>query len=541
MTRLLPLLLFVAASSALAADASFSDLLRTPDAVTVVTETGRAEMTREGDVFKNATVTLATKKKGDGLTVFVKAPGVALKHFIIRWNGSRPVDGWKFMGDAWERAYGDLEWKPADANRMFPWYFLASDGKSTHGFGVMVQPAATCGWTAHANSTTLDIDMRNGGAGVLLGNRQLEVCTIVQREGRVGETPFTAAREFCRKMCPKPRLPKEPVYGFNDWYCDYGINSAQSVRDYTDFLMRLAPKKGAKPFMVIDDGWQPGRAGNGGGAAWDTNNEHFAPSMPAIAADIKSRGARPGIWVRLLLAETRHPANWRLPANKAALDPSVPEVRARIRETVARIHSWGFELIKHDFSTIDFSQGINRTGPDGNATWHFADQSRTTAEIIRGYYEDVRAGAGANTIVIGCNTIGHLSAGIFEVSRTGDDTSGREWSRTRKMGVNCLAFRAPQHDTFFAADADCVGLTEAEQIPWKYNGQWLDLVARSGTPLFISLKKGALTPEQEKEVAAALAIAAKPQPLGEPLDWMETRLPTHWKLMGEEKTYDWGK
>jgi alpha-galactosidase len=540
--RLLSLSLFTAfASAAFGADPAFRDLMRAPDAVTVVTESGTVEMTRDGDGFKNAGVTLATKRNAEGLAVSVTAPGVALKRLVLRWKGKCAVDGRKFLGDAWERAYGDLEWKPADGKRELPWYFLVSDGKRTHGFGVKVRPGAACGWKADADATTLELDVRNGGAGVLLGDRRLEACTVVEREGRSGETPFAAAREFCRVMCPQPRLPKEPVYGFNDWYCDYGINTAQSVRDYTDFLMRLAPKTGAKPFMVIDDGWQPGRAGNGGGSSWETNNAHFAPSMPAIVADIHARGARAGIWVRLLQSEAGHPDGWRLPTNKVALDPSVPEVRARIRETVARIRSWGFELIKHDFSTGDVFGRWQNAGPEEKASWHFADRTRTSAEIMRGYYEDVRAGAGDDTLVMGCATIGHLSAGLFELSRIGDDVSGREWARTRKMGVNCLAFRAPQHGVFFSADADCVGLTQAEQIPWKYNAQWLDLVARSGTPLFISIKKGAITPEQEKEVAAALASAAKPQPTGEPLNWMETRLPTRWKLMGEEKSYDWGK
>ncbi len=539
--RLFPAILINAASSAFAADASFSDLLRDPDAVTVVTETGTAEMAREEGGFKSGAIVLGTKKTDEGLAVTVAAPGTALKTLTLHWDGKRPVAGWKFLGDAWERAYGDLEWCPINAKRVMPWYFLASDGKLTHGYGVKTLPAAICSWSADADGTTLVLDVRNGGAGVLLGERQLEACTIVTREGQAGETPFAAAQAFCRRLCPKPRLPKEPVYGFNDWYCDYGINSADSVRQYTDYLVRLAPKDGTRPFMVIDDGWQPGRGGNGGGSAWDTNNAFFAPSMTAMADDIKKRGARAGLWVRLLQAEKKHPASWRLPANQNALDPSIPEVRQRIRETVARIRSWGFELIKHDYSAADVMGRFNTAAPDAKAIWHFADRTRTTAEIVRGYYEDVRAGAGDDTIIIGCDTIGHLSAGLFEASRIGDDTSGREWARTRKMGVNCLAFRAPQHGTFFAADADCAGLTAHEQIPWKYNGQWLDLLSRSGTPLFISFKAGALTPDQEQEVAAALARAAKPQRLAEPQDWMETRLPKTWKFQDTTKTYDWGQ
>jgi len=107
------------------------------------------------------------------------------------------------------------------------------------------------------------------------------------------------------------------------------------------------------------------------------------------------------------------------------------------------------------------------------------------------------------------------------------------------MGVNCLAFRGPQQNAFFAADADCVGLSKTEAIPWVLNRQWLQLVSQSGTPLFISFKKGSVTPEQEKEIAVALLNASKKQPLGEPLDWFETMTPSKWKLMGKVVDFNW--
>jgi len=146
---------------------------------------------------------------------------------------------------------------------------------------------------------------------------------------------------------------------------------------------------------------------------------------------------------------------------------------------------------------------------------------------------------GGDAIILGCNTIGHLAAGIFEIDRIGDETSGKEWARVLKMGVNCLAFRAPQHDAFFAADADCVGESAREAIPWILNRQWLQLVSQSGTPLFISFKKDSVTPEQEKEIQTALLNASTQQPLAEPLDWFETIQPTRWRLMGKVVTFNW--
>jgi alpha-galactosidase len=133
--------------------------------------------------------------------------------------------------------------------------------------------------------------------------------------------------------------------------------------------------------------------------------------------------------------------------------------------------------------------------------------------------------------------VSHLSAGVFELCRTGDDTSGTDWARTRKMGVNTLAFRSAQHGNFYATDPDCVGVTKA--IPWSFNRQWLDVVARSGTALFVSIAPDAIGTAERKDLRAALALAAKAQPVGEPLDWQATVWPTRWRFAGETATYDW--
>jgi alpha-galactosidase len=488
-------------------------------------------------VFAANGIELRTVHGWASLDISLTAPAVALKHVRLHWDCKLPDEGWKYLGDAWERAYGDLEWKPLDGRRVLPWYFLASNGQLTHGYGVKTGPAAVCGWFAGPDGVTLDMDVRNGGCGVQLGNRRLEVCAIVERAGKPGESAFAAAQALCRQMCPHPRLPEQPVYGFNDWYCDYGQNSADSVRYYAAYVARLAPKNGPRPFMVIDDGWQTRIPTNGTGGPWDCGNDKF-PSMRGLADDIKKAGARPGIWIRLLTAQ-HQPTQWRLSRDQQFLDPSVPAVREYVKERVARLKGWGFELIKHDYSTRDLLGSYRLAAAPEADTWHFADSSRTTAEIIRDFYLSIREAAGDDTLVMGCQTVSHLSAGVFELMRVGDDTSGSQWKRVRTMGVNALAFRAPQHRAFYFADADCVGLTEPGKIPWSLNRQWLDLLARSGTPLFISFKRNALTAGQEREVAAALALAAKRQPLGEPLDWMQSRQPVQWRLGPGEKTFEW--
>src|SRR5262249_25161944 len=160
---------------------------------------------------------------------------------------------------------------------------------------------------------------------------------------------------------------------------------------------------------------------------------------PGLATALRSRGARPGIWIRPLGAEQGTPENLLLPAARVLdpgaalpiLDPSLPEVRAKVFDDVRRLRDWGYQLIKHDWTTCDilgrwgFQMGESLTTPG----WHFADRSRTTAEIVSDLHMAIREAAG-DAVLIGCNTVGHLGAGLFELQRTGDDTSGREWERT---------------------------------------------------------------------------------------------------------------
>ena len=516
---------------------SFMILQRIPDVITVQTSNSTLQLTYKNTKWIGDDIEVSTIAKKNGLEIELYAPTTPVKNIYLKWNVT-PVNDMRYLGDAWERAYGNLQWLPLDTTRVMPWYFIASNNTNTHCYGVKTSPNAMCSWRMTQHQVILCADVRSGGVGIELGNRKLKVCTIVSRKGKSGETPFKAARLFCKQMCPNPVLPKQPVYGFNDWYCDYGNNSAENVLYYTAFIARLAPKGPNRPFMVIDDGWQVKGGGTGHGGLWDNSNAKF-PSMSLLAKEIKKMNVRPGIWVHLLTAQEDHPASWRMANNSKILDISQPEVRKYVIRLMKNFRSWGYELIKHDYSTYDISGSWGKSGgASDNATWAFADRSRTTAEIITDHYRSIREGGG-DALIIGCNTIGHLAAGIFEISRIGDDTSGQEWARVLKMGVNSLAFRGPQNDAFFAADADCVGESKKDAIPWALNRQWLQLVSQSGTPLFISFKKGSVNPEQETEIAFALYNASRKQPLAEPLDWFATIQPTKWKLMGKVVNFNW--
>ncbi len=479
----------------------------------------------------------------DGFHIDVSAPGAAITKVVLRWELSLPA-GLRILGDQWERGYGDFEWRGFVPERVMPWYALLFDAScaATHGVGVATGAGSFASWRVDQNRITLVLDVHNGTRGVRLGDRTLRAATVHTLASVDSESPFAFARRFCRLLCARPRLPKFPVYGGNDWYYAYGRNSDETTRRDAALMRELSPSRDNAPFMVIDDGWfAPGSRG-----CYEKGNEKF-PDMPGLAAAVKELDVRPGIWLRpLLVAEA--PASWRMPAEhpvwkrvpRVVLDPSVPEVLQRVRADIARMRQWGYALVKHDYTTHDITGRWGREMTDGvvsSGEWGFADASRTTAEIIIDLYRAIRDAAD-DMLLIGCDTVGHLGAGLFELQRTGDDTSGRVWERTRKMGINTLAFRMAQHETFFAVDADCVGLTEF--VPWTLNRRWLELLAASGTPLFVSADPAVVGPEQRAALTEAFRIAATSRPPAEPLDWLETTCPRRWRFGDEMREFDWG-
>ena len=465
---------------------------------------------------------------------------VPLRKVYLRWDAPAPA-GVKILGDAWERAYGDLQWMGVQPERIMPWYMLVSDGALTHGYGVQTGCGALCSWRLDSFHTELCLDLRCGPDPVELNGRILHAATLVCREGKAGETPFQAAWCFCADMCPAPRIPRDPVYGSNNWYYAYGVSSHEEILEDAKLVAELTEGLEPRPYMVIDDCWQAVRGRQCNAGPWDRGNEAF-PDMAALAAGIAAMDLIPGIWYRPLTTYEDRPAECMVDRwgghDANILDPSHPAVLKEVEEITARLVGWGYRLLKHDFSSADIfgRWGFQMGREMFEGQWHFHDRTRTTAEIILDLYRAIRRGAGEKTVIIGCNTVSHLAAGLFELQRTGDDTSGVEWERTRKMGVNTLAFRMPQHGTFYLADADCAGHTGS--IPWELNREWIRLLSLSGTPMFFSMDPKKLDEEKKQDLKEAFRTFVSISEPAMPLDWMDTTCPVRWQTeLGEKQFY----
>jgi alpha-galactosidase len=526
---------------------SGEDLLHFPSGISCWMDGQWKDLTGSKESWKYQDMTVKLVHADGSLRVSLRSPGIELSRLRIRWKQGFSSKA-RCLGDAWELSYGDLAWTEGLPSTKAPWYLLTNDGTSTHAFGVRTGAACFCSWQAGLGQLDLFLDTQSGAMGVLLGNRELQAAEIITTCSRPGETAFQTDARFCKMMCKQPRLPAKPVYGINDWYFAYGKNSKEQILERTAALAVLAQDNENRPFSVIDDGWMYHDPEDPNTLCWGSDfsksNDQFG-DMAKLADEIKKLGMRPGLWTRTLLANSNDRPSGLTPLRpgennpkKRYLDPTIPENIHRIQGIIRGYKDWGFELIKHDYSTFDC---FGRWGDDMKETtavggWHFQDRSRTNAEIVLTLYQAIREAAG-DMYLIGCNTVSHLSAGLFELNRIGDDTSGKEWTRTLKMGVNSMAFRLPQHGAFYAVDGDCVGLTTL--VPWEKNKQWMQLLAESGAPLFISAQKEATGPEQQAFIKQCFSQASIEQPTGEPLDWMTNPRPGKWKLNGREVEFAW--
>ena len=510
---------------------------------------------------KSAFVMPDEVRAADGVGVSIAADGVVnvksegkVDEVTLVWRRRHSPET-RFFRNDWERTYCEAGWTTvaADAGMGSAWYCMVrEDDGRVDGWGVEVQPNALCWWQVTPEEIRLTLDVRAGATPVNLGGRTLKAAKLVMRRGEPSERAWTATRLFCRMMCPSPRLPESPVYGYNDWYCAYGDNTATNFLADAGLVVSLCEGLENRPYVVMDDGWQknsppvvrPLGHGASGWGPWDEAGERFGMKMKPFAEAVAKLGAKPGLWYRPYRAWDDVPAEMRLKSNPIFFDPSAAGVTEQLASDIGRFRSWGMKLVKIDYlvgdvaGAMSFPRRVGGRPIKSDRVWR--DDSRTTCEVLLEQYRAMREAAGDGVVLIACNAFDHLVAGIFDVQRTGGDTSGLKWAQTRDFGINTLAARSPHDKAFYAADADCVGLAWDGAVDWTLNSQWLDLVSRSGTPLFVSWRRSLATPPVREALRKAFARASRPMETAEPLDWETSLTPVDWRMAdGEPAHYVW--
>lgn len=466
--------------------------------------------------------------------VYLTAQKSLISHIFLKYKISFNHNSYVF-GDAIERGYGDLIWTKYNPARQMFWYFFIKDNhkKTLDCFGVDVLPNSIVSYFLKDDELVIDINTQSGGSGVNLEGRKILLGSFNFRSYQY-ENLDSAIKDFLQVLMGEVKIKKAPrrIYGFNNWYYAYGESSYKQIIKDTLLLEELTKDNEVIPYMVIDDGWSI----NSCGGPWVANDKF--KDMELLAKEIKSHRAIPGIWFRPLKDEINVTKEVAHPLVDFLFDPTLDSTINLIKESVARFVNWGYELIKFDFITVDlfWKYGFQM---DNNLTeqgWKFANNHSTNAEIIKNMYFAIREAA-KDAVLIGCNAIGHLCAGICELNRTGDDTSGFEWERTRKYGVNSLAYRLYHNDVFYKIDADCVGIMN--KIDWEQNKLWLDILSRSSSPLFVSVDPDLVNEEIKKDLKEAFKLNSSGDHSLIPLDIDDNLLPREWKFDNKIITYDW--
>ena len=204
---------------------------------------------------ETADTIIETEKVENGFDLYITATKDKPKFIEIYWS-AKGFDDSFVLGDTWERSYGNLGFKKwAEDKRYIPWYFIATDKQKSFCLGVKTGCNSFVSFKCDNQSIKALVDCRNGGNGVHLNGRKLKLATFISTEYS-GADIIENLKDFCRKMCDNPILPKERIYGGNNWYYAYGKSSYKQIISDAKLQVELAEGIDNKPFQVIDDCWQ---------------------------------------------------------------------------------------------------------------------------------------------------------------------------------------------------------------------------------------------------------------------------------------------
>ncbi len=109
------------------------------------------------------------------MSIHLSADSTPVRGLHLRWSEAPPAQA-RLLRDAWGRQDGQQGWKGIDPREPMPWSFLLENQGTCEGIGVKTNPGSFCSWHLDAEGLSLYIDTRNGGSGVELCGRTLEVC-----------------------------------------------------------------------------------------------------------------------------------------------------------------------------------------------------------------------------------------------------------------------------------------------------------------------------------------------------------------------------
>jgi len=261
------------------------------------------------------------------------------------------------------------------------------------------------------------------------------------------------------------RTDKGALQGWCSWYLRTSKITGEEVLGIVD-AVKQSPDRLRPQVIQIDDGYQTLEG------VWDANAK-FSEGLPFYTKKIAETGARPGLWMAITMIAQQAP--WLAdPANLEAvwgqsfkenqggtrqpvgwLDPTHPRAKAYIADRIRHAVESGFTYLKLDFNNV------------GGGKWY--EKKRTSFEILRDHYTNIRQAAGEGTYILFCNEYpNRATVGLVDASRTSQDA--------HRSGVrNSIGQVLRSYDLngrWFAVDNDCYYIAPDVKGAGKVAGGW---------------------------------------------------------------------
>jgi hypothetical protein len=95
--------------------------IRPPDHIFFSDSAGRALPGEKSEItWRHQGTEVTCLSTSDSLAVDVRAEGSCVRRVRLRWNEPQPANA-LYLGDHWERGYGDLAWRTCVPERIMPW------------------------------------------------------------------------------------------------------------------------------------------------------------------------------------------------------------------------------------------------------------------------------------------------------------------------------------------------------------------------------------------------------------------------------------
>jgi len=124
----------------------FINLHRQPDLVTALTTDRELQLnSASAGTWSRGGVTVTVTDVPGATRIQLSAASVGIKRLHLRWRG-RVSDASRVLGDAWERGYGDFEWRGLVPDRVMPWYVAIHVRPAHPAYGGTPAPQPSSPW-----------------------------------------------------------------------------------------------------------------------------------------------------------------------------------------------------------------------------------------------------------------------------------------------------------------------------------------------------------------------------------------------------------